>query len=109
MRSDGALARLAEVAARARPVALAREQVLPVLPPLETLLPDGLRRGSTGAVGGSTALAPALVAGPARAGSWGAGGGGAGPPARRPPGGRAPPPPPGGPPRPPRGARGAGA
>src|SRR3954469_15946286 len=73
MRSDGALARLAEVAARARPVALAREQVLPVLPPLETLLPDGLRRGSTVAVGGSTSLALALVAGPAASGSWVAG------------------------------------
>jgi hypothetical protein len=73
MRSDGALARLAEVAARARPVALAREQVLPVLPSLETLLPEGLRRGSTVAVGGSTSLALALVAGPAGAGSWVAG------------------------------------
>jgi hypothetical protein len=73
MRSEGALARLAEVAARARPVALAREQVLPVLPALEGLLPDGLRRGSTVAVGGSTSLALALVAGPAGAGSWVAG------------------------------------
>ena len=72
MRSGAApdLIRLAEVAERARPVALAREQVLPVLPALETLLPDGLRRGSTVAVAGSTALALALLAGPVQAGSW---------------------------------------
>src|SRR4051794_37218512 len=70
MRRQGAVSRLDEVAAKARPVALAREHVLPVLPPLEPLLPDGLRRGSTVAVGGSTSLALALVAGPSAAGSW---------------------------------------
>src|SRR5438045_2983301 len=73
MRSEAATAeavsRLQEVAARARPVALAREHVLPVLEPLQTLLPDGLRRGSTVAVG-STSLALALAAGPSAAGSW---------------------------------------
>jgi hypothetical protein len=61
---------LAEVAQRARPVALAREQVLSVLPPFEAVLPGGLRRGSTVGVGGSTSLALALLAGPVQAGSW---------------------------------------
>lgn len=64
------LTRLAEVAERARPVALAREHILPVGPAFATLLPDGLRRGTTVAVGGSTSLALALVAGPVAAGSW---------------------------------------
>lgn len=64
------LTRLAEVAERTRPVALAREHVLPVTSAIESLLPDGLRRGSTVAVGGSTSLALALVAGPVGAGSW---------------------------------------
>lgn len=80
MRNRGAeqLARLAEVADRARPVALAREHVLPVLEPLERLLPDGLRRGTSVQVDGrregvgSTSLALALVAGPSSAGSWAA-------------------------------------
>lgn len=45
--------------------------VVPVLPPLEPLLPQGgLRRGSTVAVSGSTALLLALLAGPSRAGAW---------------------------------------
>jgi hypothetical protein len=70
MRSEGARSVLAEVAQRARPVALAREQVLPVLPPLETVLPGGLRRGTTVGVGSSTSLALAVVAGPVQAGSW---------------------------------------
>jgi len=64
------LARLHEVAARARPVALAREQILPVLEPLQPLFPDGLRRGSTVGVRRSTSLALALVAGPSSEGSW---------------------------------------
>jgi hypothetical protein len=76
MRSEAATAeavsRLQEVAARARPVALAREHVLPVLEPLQTLLPDGLRRGSTVAVGDATSLALALIAGPSAEGSWAA-------------------------------------
>ena len=62
--------RLAEVAERARPVALAREHVLPLSPAFATLLPEGLRRGTTVAVGGATSLALALVAGPVAAGSW---------------------------------------
>ena len=55
----------------ARPVSLARERTLPVLPPLAGLLPEGgLRRGSTVAVSGATSLALALLAGPSQAGSW---------------------------------------
>lgn len=55
----------------ARPVSLARERTLPVLPALVDLLPEGgLRRGSTVAVSGSTSLALALLAGPSQAGSW---------------------------------------
>ncbi len=53
------------------PVSLAGEQVLPVLPVLQCLLPGGvLRRGSTVAVVGSTSLALALAAAPSEAGSW---------------------------------------
>lgn len=63
---------LHEAAARARPVALAREHVLPVLEPLQPLLPDGLRRGSTVTAGDATSLALAVVAGPSSAGSWAA-------------------------------------
>jgi hypothetical protein len=66
------ISRLHEAAARARPVALAREHVLPVLEPLLPLLPDGLRRGSTVATGDATSLALAIVAGPSSAGSWAA-------------------------------------
>src|SRR5438876_7745980 len=70
----------------ARPVSLAGERILPVLPALEGLLPEGgLRRGSTVAVSGDaprasrseaearpggTSLALALLAGPSQAGSW---------------------------------------
>lgn len=58
---------------RARPVTLAEDRVLPVLPALEPLLPGrGLRRGSTVAVAGSTSLALAVLAGPSAAGSWSA-------------------------------------
>ena len=66
----------AEAAERVRPVALAREQLLPVVPALAELLPDaGLARGSmitVGATGGggATALALALAAAPSAAGSW---------------------------------------
>ena len=55
---------------------LAGERLLPVLPALRPLLPEGgLRRGSvvgvtTASTGGSTSLALALVAGPSAAGSW---------------------------------------
>lgn len=68
---------LAELAERVRPVTLTREQRLPVLPPLEGLLPGaGLRRGTTVSVraaaglGGSTSLAMALVAKASITGSW---------------------------------------
>ncbi|MGI8662955.1 MAG: hypothetical protein ACR2LQ_07060 [Acidimicrobiales bacterium] len=44
--------------------------MLPVTLAFSSLLPDGLRRGTTVVVGGSTSLALALVAGPAAAGSW---------------------------------------
>jgi hypothetical protein len=66
-------ATLRELAEQARPVALAREQVIPVLPALRTLVPGGaLRRGSVVAVGGEagTSLALALAVGPSAAGSW---------------------------------------
>jgi hypothetical protein len=54
-----------------RPVSLARERTLPVLPALADLLPEGgLRRGSTVTVSGATSLALALLAGPSQAGSW---------------------------------------
>ena len=62
---------LDELATRARPVVLARDERLPVLPPLEPLLPGGgLRRGSVVAVSGSNALLLAVVAAASAAGSW---------------------------------------
>ena len=67
---------LVSEAARARPVTRADERVLPVLPALEGLFPEGvrgLRRGSTVAVEGgpgTTSLALALAAGPSGDGSW---------------------------------------
>lgn len=68
------IAQLRELVDRARPVALAHERTLPVLPSLEPLLPGGaLRRGQVVAVAGGpggTTLALALLAGPTRAGSW---------------------------------------
>ncbi|WP_208028415.1 hypothetical protein [Rhabdothermincola sediminis] len=73
-RSD--FARLASLADRVRPVVLAREQTLPVLPALAGLLPDGaLPRGTVVSVGGeaATTLALSLAAGPSAAGSWVAG------------------------------------
>jgi hypothetical protein len=66
-------AALAEVADRTRPVALAREQRLPVLDPLAPLLPEGgLRRGAVVGVegAGATSLLLSLLAGPSTAGSW---------------------------------------
>lgn len=67
---------LRHVAEQARPLALAGERILPVLPTLEGLLPEaGLRRGSTvevdGAAGAGT-LALALGAAATAAGSWAA-------------------------------------
>src|SRR5262249_16145943 len=69
-------ASLDELATRVKPVALAGEERLAVLPPLESLFPNGaLRRGTTVTVHGSTALALALVAEASRQGSgWGGGG-----------------------------------
>jgi hypothetical protein len=76
------------LAERVRPVMLARDRQLPVLPALESLFPGGaLRRGSVVAVdsgpdegpgvrsgsaapSGMTSLALALAAGPSQAGSW---------------------------------------
>jgi hypothetical protein len=72
------LAELADLAGRARPVTLAEARLLPVLPALVELLPEGgLRRGSTVAVApgagcgqAGTSLAGALLAGVSAAGSW---------------------------------------
>jgi hypothetical protein len=65
---------LAEVGRAIRPVALARDQVLPVAGGLQALVPDGgLVRGSVTRVAGdraATSLALALVAGASAAGSW---------------------------------------
>jgi hypothetical protein len=61
------LARLIE------PTTLAADQLLPVLPPLEQLLPHGgLRRGTVVAISGSLRLALALAAGTTQAGCWAA-------------------------------------
>jgi hypothetical protein len=66
--------RLTRIADLARPVALANEQTLPVLPALRPLLPGGdLHRGYSLVVEGSpgaNSLAQALTAGPSQAGSW---------------------------------------
>jgi hypothetical protein len=70
-----ARARLALVAERTRPVALAKARTLPVLAPLAGLLPDGaLPRGITVSVGGpgAASLALALAAAPTAAGGWAA-------------------------------------
>lgn len=64
---------LASVAARVEPTTLARDQRLPVLPALASLVPGaGLRRGSTLSVDGpaATSLALAAAAGPSRDGAW---------------------------------------
>lgn len=68
-----------EAAGRVRPVTLAGEQILPVLPPLQSLFPDGgLRRGSTVVIGatpnqraaGTTSLTLAVAVAASQAGSW---------------------------------------
>jgi hypothetical protein len=62
-----------EVSERVRPVSLAGEQRLPVLPALEHVLPGGVPRGSTVAVAGGSgarSLALAVCAGASAAGSW---------------------------------------
>lgn len=66
--------RLRDVAELTRPVSMAEEQSLPVLPALEGMLPRGvLQRGFTVSVQGgpgTNALALALMAGASGAGSW---------------------------------------
>jgi hypothetical protein len=63
--------RLRELAGRSGPVTLAEERTLPVVGPLQGLLPDGgLRRGSTVSVVGSTSVALQLAAAASAAGSW---------------------------------------
>ena len=64
---------LQELAERIRPVVLARQAVVPVLEPLERLVPDGgLIRGSTITVGGvgATSLALQLSTAASQSGSW---------------------------------------
>jgi hypothetical protein len=61
------------LAERVRPTAASRTRLLPALPPIAALLPDGaLRRGTvvrcTGR--GASSLAMAVAAGPSAAGSW---------------------------------------
>ncbi len=71
-----ALAALALMGERARPVAAGRTRLLPVAAPLAGLLPDGvLRRGTTLMVhgpadGGALSVALALVSAASAAGSW---------------------------------------
>jgi hypothetical protein len=76
------LPELREIAGRVAPVALAGEQLLPVVPALQPLFPSGgLRRGSVVGVSfapgtdsvsgiGGVSLALAILAGPSSAGSW---------------------------------------
>ena len=68
---------LADLAERVRPVELRSEQpTWPVVAGLESLLPGGLTRGTTVAVGaapgvtGAVTLALAVAAGPSEAGAW---------------------------------------
>lgn len=65
---------LGALALGARPVALAEEQILPVLPPLMSLLPEGgLRRGTVTALSGGPAavsLAMGLVVAAVSSGRW---------------------------------------
>lgn len=72
-----AVAGLREVAGRVAPVALAGDQLLPLVPAVAPLFPGGgLRRGSLVAISGrdsgvgATSLALAVLAGPSAAGSW---------------------------------------
>ncbi len=70
---QAALARLAAIDDRVRPVTLAEHHVLDVVEPLAVLLPGGgLRRGTVVAVGGvaATSLALALVSSASAQGSW---------------------------------------
>jgi hypothetical protein len=62
---------LRQLAGRGGQITLAEDRVLPVVGPLQSLLPDGgLRRGSTVSVIGSTSLALQLAAASSVAGSW---------------------------------------
>jgi hypothetical protein len=65
---------LSDVARLARPLVLARDQTVALLPGLADLVPEGgLQRGSTVVVEGgpgATSLALALAAGPSAAGGW---------------------------------------
>lgn len=70
--------RLQALAERVRPTAPSRTRLLPVVPPLVALLPDGgLRRGTavrftggTAGIDGALSLALAVAAGPSATGSW---------------------------------------
>src|SRR5947209_4215407 len=62
---------LREIAGRGQAIMPSGGRVLPVLPALSGLLPEGgLKRGSVVSVAGATSLALALLAGPSAAGSW---------------------------------------
>ncbi|HEX3706391.1 MAG TPA: hypothetical protein VHV76_07140 [Mycobacteriales bacterium] len=66
------LARTLELQSAVQPAAVAgtRSPALSVLPALQSLLPDGLRRGSTVSVSGSTSLLLALLAAASAEGAW---------------------------------------
>ena len=71
--SSAAPPSLQELAERIRPVVLARQAVVPVVGPLERLVPDGgLIRGSTITIGGvgATSLALQLSTAASQSGSW---------------------------------------
>lgn len=70
--SAAATAALAGLRERIRPTAPAGERCLPVLKPLQAVMPQGLRRGTSVAVGGEARVSVllALVAGASQAGSW---------------------------------------
>jgi hypothetical protein len=69
-RTTARLRRLVDAGGTA-PGAAAHERLLPAVPAIASLLPDGgLRRGTTITVAGSTSLALALAVGPSGAGSW---------------------------------------
>lgn len=62
---------IAELRSLVQPTTLAHERILPVLPPLDTVLPHGgLALGSTIGVDECTSLSLALVAAASQAGSW---------------------------------------
>lgn len=69
--SPGSLSRAVTRAGHPAVGAPATRRLLPVLPALATLLPEGgLRAGTTVTIEKSTALALALLAGPSQAGGW---------------------------------------